>query len=76
MATETKTDPSTASDGLDPTRNTILKETNDGPWVNIIAVRDEDKDEPWVKLFIQAYHSPTVKEFIRETFKGAYAAAW
>ena len=62
--------------GLDPARDPILKETNDGPWVNIIAVREQDKDKPWVKQFVQAYQSPPVKQFIAEKFKGAYVAAW
>jgi D-methionine transport system substrate-binding protein len=62
--------------GLDPVRDSILKETNDGPWVNILAVREPDRDKPWVKLFIQAYQSPAVKQFIAEKFKGAYVAAW
>ena len=62
--------------GLDPVRDSVIKETSDGPWVNILAVRDEDKDKPWVKLFVQAYQSPPVKSFIQEKFKGAYVAAW
>jgi D-methionine transport system substrate-binding protein len=62
--------------GLDPVRDSIVKETDDGPWVNIIAVREEDKDKPWVKTFVDAYHSASVKQFIIDKFKGAYAAAW
>ncbi|BAT59684.1 D-methionine-binding lipoprotein MetQ precursor [Variibacter gotjawalensis] len=62
--------------GLDPVKDSIVKETTDGPWVNIIAVREEDKDKPWVATFVKAYQSPSVKEFIAEKFKGAYVAAW
>jgi D-methionine transport system substrate-binding protein len=62
--------------GLDPIRDSILKEKNDSPWVNIIAIREQDKDKPWVKTFVQAYQSPPVKQFIAEKFKGAYTAAW
>lgn len=62
--------------GLDPVRDSIVKETSDGPWVNIIAVRDEDKDKPWVATFVKAYQSEPVKKFIAEKFKGAYVAAW
>ena len=61
---------------LDPVRDAIIKETSDGPWVNIIAVREEDKDKPWVATFVKAYQSDAVKKFIAETFKGAYVAAW
>lgn len=62
--------------GLDPVRDSIVKETSDGPWVNIIAVREEDKDKPWVATFIKAYQSETVRQFIQTKFKGAYLAAW
>lgn len=62
--------------GLDPVKDSLIKETNDGPWVNIIAVREEDKDKPWVATFAQAYRSNAVKTFIAEKFKGAYVPAW
>jgi len=62
--------------GLDPIKDSIVKETTDGPWVNILAVRDEDKDKPWVATFVKAYQSEAVKQFIAEKFKGAYVAAW
>lgn len=62
--------------GLDPLKDTIVKETNDGPWVNILAVREEDQDKPWVATFVKAYQSESVKQFIAEKFKGAYVAAW
>jgi D-methionine transport system substrate-binding protein len=63
--------------GLDPVKEDwIVKEPADGPWVDIIAVRDEDKDKPWVATFVKAYQSAAVKQFIAETFKGAYVAAW
>jgi len=62
--------------GLDPVRDSLIKETSDGPWVNILAVREEDKDKPWVATFVQAYHSDAVKKFVTEKFKGAYVAAW
>jgi len=62
--------------GLDPVKDSLIKETSDGPWVNILAVREEDKDKPWVATFVQAYHSDAVKKFVTEKFKGAYVAAW
>jgi D-methionine transport system substrate-binding protein len=62
--------------GLDPVRDTLLKEPLESPWVNIIAVREEDKDKPWVKQFVDAYHSNEVKQFILTRFKGAYVPSW
>jgi D-methionine transport system substrate-binding protein len=62
--------------GLDPVRDSLLKEPLESPWVNIIAVREEDKDKPWVKKLVDAYHSDQVKQFILTRFKGAYVPAW
>ena len=44
----------TVQAGLDPVRDSIIKETNDGPWVNIIAVREEDTD---LTRIISAYRT-------------------
>jgi D-methionine transport system substrate-binding protein len=57
-------------------KDSIVKETADGPWVNIIAVREEDRDQPWVAKLVEAYHSEPVKKFLGERFKGAYLPAW
>jgi D-methionine transport system substrate-binding protein len=60
---------------LDPTQ-ALLREDPKGPYVNLIAVRAADKDKPWVKTLIEAYHSPEVKAFVQEKFKGAVLASW
>lgn len=62
--------------GLNPMKDTILSETLDTPYVNILAVRDADKDKPWVKQFIEVYHSEPVKQFVTDRFKGTYVATW
>jgi D-methionine transport system substrate-binding protein len=54
----------------------IARESADGPWANILAVREADKDKPWVKDLIDAYHSDQVKSFIENRFKGTYIANW
>lgn len=61
--------------GLDPA-SAILREDAKGPYVNLIAVRSADKDKPWVKDLVAAYHSPEVKSFILEKFKGAILPSW
>jgi hypothetical protein len=60
--------------GLNPAVDAIAREAADGPWVNIIAVREEDKDKPWVKQLVDAYHSEPVKDFLEKRFKGTYIA--
>lgn len=62
--------------GLDPVRDSLIKEPLESPWVNIIAVRDEDKDKPWVKKLIESYRSEPVKQFILTRFKGSYLPTW
>jgi D-methionine transport system substrate-binding protein len=62
--------------GLNPATDAIAREAADGPWTNIIAVREEDKDKPWVKQFVDAYHSDEVKAFLDKRFKGTYIATW
>ena len=62
--------------GLNPAADAIAREAADGPWVNIIAVREEDKDKPWVKQLVDAYHSDEVKAFLDKRFKGTYIATW
>lgn len=62
--------------GLDPQNGTIAKEKAKSPYVNVIAVRAADKDAAWVKTLVETYHSPEVKSFVTETFKGAVVTAW
>ena len=54
----------------------VLKEDAKGPYVNVIAVRSADKDKPWVKTLLEAYHTPEVKAFVVEKFKGAVLPSW
>ncbi|MFO7307209.1 MAG: MetQ/NlpA family ABC transporter substrate-binding protein [Pseudomonadota bacterium] len=63
------------SAGLKP-QDAILREDAKGPYVNLIAVRSADKDKPWVKTLLEAYHSPEVKAFVEETFQGAVLPSW
>lgn len=62
--------------GLDPVKDAILREDPKGPYANVIAVRVVDKDKPWVKILVESYQSPEVKDFIATKFKGAVLATW
>jgi D-methionine transport system substrate-binding protein len=62
--------------GLDPVKDAILREDPKGPYVNVIAIRTEDKDKPWVKTLVESYRSPEVKKFVEEKFKGAVLTSW
>lgn len=41
-----------------------------------IATRVQDKDQPWVKKLVQAYHSEEVRKFIDTEFKGSLVPAF
>ena len=60
---------------IEPT-SAILREDAKGPYVNVIAVRTADKDKPWVKTLLETYHTPEVKAFVAERFKGQVLAGW
>ena len=62
--------------GLDPVKDALTRENPKGPYVNVIAVRAEDKDKPWVKSLVESYRSPEVKKFVEEKFKGAVLTSW
>jgi D-methionine transport system substrate-binding protein len=62
--------------GLDPVKDALTREAPKGPYVNVIAVRSEDKDKPWVKVLVESYHTPEVKKFVDDTFKGAVLTSW
>ncbi len=62
--------------GLDPVKDPILREDPKGPYVNVIAVREQDKDKPWVAILVKSYQSPEVKQFIQDTFKDSVLSSW
>ncbi|WP_043419293.1 MetQ/NlpA family ABC transporter substrate-binding protein [Cupriavidus basilensis] len=57
--------------GLQPARNAIALEDIHSPYANVIAVRTQDKDKPWVKKLVAAYQSEEVRQFMKSEFKGA-----
>jgi hypothetical protein len=47
-----------------------------GSLANLIAVRAQDKDKPWVKKLVAAYESDDVRKFIDQKFSGAIVPAF
>ncbi|WP_256258744.1 MetQ/NlpA family ABC transporter substrate-binding protein, partial [Burkholderia ubonensis] len=47
-----------------------------GPYANLIAVRAQDRDKPWVKKLVAAYESNDVRRFIETKFGGAIVPAF
>ena len=64
------------SAGLNPGKDAIAREGAKSPYVNLLAVREQDKDKPWVAKLVKAYHSDEVRTFVQSEFKGSVLASW
>ena len=62
--------------GLKPKQDAIASEDPRGPYVNILAIRESDRNKPWVAKLVAAYHSQEVKQYIDSKFGGAVVASW
>lgn len=62
--------------GINPKKDSILLESTDSPYVNYIVVRAENKNDPTIKKFVEAYQSDEVRKFIEEEFKGSVIPGW
>ncbi len=62
--------------GLNPRKDSIAIEGDKSPYANLIVVRTADKDQPWVKTLVEAYHDDIVRKFIDDEYKGALIASW
>jgi D-methionine transport system substrate-binding protein len=61
---------------LDPAKDALFIEGSDSPYVNILVARPDDKDSEAMKKLVAALHSPEVKAFILEKYKGAVVPAF
>ncbi|WP_339453880.1 MetQ/NlpA family ABC transporter substrate-binding protein [Pseudomonas sp. EA_5y_Pfl2_R50] len=61
---------------LDPSKDALVIEGNDSPYVNILVSRPDNKDSDAMKKLAAALHSPEVKKFITEKYKGAVLPAF
>lgn len=56
--------------GLNPTTDAIILEQADetNPYVNIVACREDNQDDPAIKALVEVLKSDAVKEFITTTY--------
>ena len=59
------------SAGLNPVKDSVLLESDNSPYVNIVAVREEDKDSDKIKKLIDALHSKEIQDWILEKWDGS-----
>lgn len=57
--------------GLSPAKDAIAQEAAKSPYVNLIAVREQDQGKPWVAKLVKVYQSDAIRSFIQTEFKGA-----
>ncbi|CAI8956730.1 MULTISPECIES: MetQ/NlpA family ABC transporter substrate-binding protein [Pseudomonas] len=61
---------------LNPESDALVIEGSDSPYVNILVTRADNKDADAVKKLVAALHTPQVKKFIEEKYKGAVKPAF
>lgn len=62
--------------GLHPGKDAIAQESAKSPYVNLIAVREQDQAKPWVAKLVKAYQSEEIRKFVQAEFKGAVIAGF
>lgn len=61
---------------LVPAKDALFMEGEESPYVNILVARQDNKDSDAMKKLVEALHSPEVKKFLEEKYKGAIVAAF
>ncbi|WP_043312138.1 MetQ/NlpA family ABC transporter substrate-binding protein [Pseudomonas sp. ML96] len=62
--------------GLNPTKDALVIEGADSPYVNILVTTSEKKDNADLQKLAKALHTPEVKKFIADKYKGAVVPAF
>lgn len=57
--------------GLNPKKDSIAIEDDESPYVNVIAVRKEDKDNEAIKKLVDVLHSKEIQDYITEEWGGS-----
>jgi D-methionine transport system substrate-binding protein len=62
--------------GLNPVADALIIEDQESPYANILAVREDNKDDAGIKALGEALNSPEVRAFIESEYKGAIVPAF
>ncbi|WP_225561628.1 MetQ/NlpA family ABC transporter substrate-binding protein [Rhodanobacter sp. DHB23] len=62
--------------GLNPTKDALLIESKDSPYVNYLVGRPDNRNDPRVQKLAQALTSPAIKAFIEQKYQGAVLPAF
>lgn len=62
--------------GYTPTKDALLVEDEDSPYVNIIVTREDNRNDPRVLALVQSYQTDAVAARATELFKGSAVPGW
>jgi len=62
--------------GLNPSKDALLIEGSESPYVNILVARPDNQDAPALRKLAQALRSEAVKRFIEDKYRGAVVPAF
>ena len=62
--------------GLAPARDALAMDDARSPYASVLAVRAEDRTQPWVEPLVKAYHSDPIKQFILTNFQDSVRRPW
>ena len=62
--------------GLNPTKDALLIESKDSPYVNYLVGRPDSQNDPRVQKLARALTSPQIKAFIEQKYHGAVLPAF
>lgn len=58
------------------TKDALFHEDKDSPYMNLIVIREDEKNDPRLKELVLAFQSPEVKEAAKKIFNDQAIAAW
>ncbi len=62
--------------GLNPTKDALLIESSDSPYVNYLVGRPDNRDDPRVQKLARVLNGPGIKTFIEQKYHGAVLPAF
>jgi D-methionine transport system substrate-binding protein len=61
--------------GLTPGKDSIaIESATNNPYANFIAVRERDKNAPWVSKLVSAYQNDAIRQLIKDKLPGQFPA--
>ncbi len=57
--------------GLNPLEDALFVEGEESPYVNVVAVKEENKDNEALNKLVDVLHSEEIQNFIKEEYEGA-----